>query len=118
MNTLVRHTPFAALAIFALASPAFAGGDAAARLGLEHEAELQSGEKMVVLEHGKTPESFRICVRQMPGDVRLKVVHDGDVTEVLDGTCQNITARHISVAPDSKLPPGDELGLKFRALKG
>jgi len=118
MNTSVRHAPFAAMAIFALSSPAFAGNDTAARVGLEHESELQSGEKMVLLEHRKTPESFRICIRQMPGDVRLKVLHDGEITEVLDGTCQNITARHISVALDSKLPPGDELDLKFRALKG
>lgn len=115
MNRLLTLTPFAVIALFA--APTFANGDTAARLGLEHETALQSGERLVLSER-KAPESFRICIRQMPGDVRLKVRHDGEVTEVLDGTCQNITARHISVALDSKLPPGDELDLKFRALKG
>jgi hypothetical protein len=40
---------------------------------------------------------------------------------LLEHTCSAslaITARHIDVALDSKPPPGDELDLKFRAVKG
>jgi len=118
MNTLLRMTCTASLVALAGATTAYASeGTTAARVGLEHEAALQSGEHLTVLER-KTPESMRVCIRQLPGDVRLRVVHDGEVTEVLDGTCETITARHISVALDSKLPAGDELELKFRAVKG
>ncbi len=110
MNALLKHTRLATLAALAIAAPTYAG--------LEHDTGLQGGEHLVLLEHRTTPEGFRICIREMPGDVRLKVVHDGAVTEVLDGTCQNFTAHHLSVALDSKLPPGDELDLKLRAIKG
>ena len=118
MNALLKHTCTASVAALACAAPAFAGDTSAARLGLSHETELQRGEHLTLVEHRTSPESYRICIRQMPGDVRLKVVHDGEVTEVLDGTCETITGRHIDVALDSKLPPGDELDLKFRAVKG
>jgi len=114
MNTLPRLVCTASLLALAAAANAFdSGGTPIARVGAEHEAALQPGEHLTVLER-KTPESLRVCIRQLPGDVRLKVVHDGEVTEVLDGTCETITARHISVSVDSKLPPGDELELKFR----
>jgi len=101
MNALLKHTCTASVAALACAAPAFAGDTSAARLGLSHETELQRGEHLTLVEHRTSPESYRICIRQMPGDVRLKVVHDGEVTEVLDGTCETITGRHIDVALDA-----------------
>ena len=88
-------------------------GVASAGTGLEHEAELQSGERLTIANHRNLAESYRVCIAELPGDVKLKVVHDGEVTEVLDGTCQTVTGRHIYVKADSKLPPGESLELKF-----
>jgi len=85
-------------------------------LAMQHEAELQNGEKLNIGLHRK-PSEYRVCIQPMAGDIRLRVMHDGEVTEVLDGTCETITARHISVMADSKLPPGDDLVLKFKRVR-
>jgi len=116
---MIKLLMAASVTFLACAAPAGAdSGNVAAKVGLEHEAELQSGETMLIADHRNKPGAYRICIRELPGDVKLKVFHDGEVTEVLDGTCQTITARHIDVKVDSKLPPGDELQLKFKNVNG
>ena len=101
------------------AAPAFAGssGVEAELLKMQHEAELQSGEKLLIAYHPSKSSNYRVCIPAQPGDIRLKVIHDGEITEVLDGTCETVSGRHIDVMADSKLPAGDDLVLKFRRVK-
>jgi len=118
------NTPFAlrrasaaagavSFAIMTFASPAGAGTDTAARVGLEHENELQQGGKLVL----SSAHAYRVCIPDMPGNVKLKVIHDGESSEVLDGTCQTFTAKRIEVRMDSHLPPGDSLGIETKWIK-
>jgi hypothetical protein len=121
LRQLIGHrvalVSIASLMILGLASIASATTVTETKVGVAHDAELRTGEKLLIAEH-RNPESYRICIPDMPGDVRLKVFHDGEVTEVLDGTCETVTAKHIDLKVDSKLPPGDALGLKIQTVKG
>jgi len=40
-----------------------------------------------------------------------------EVTEVLDGTCETVSGRHVDVVADSKIPAGQDLALKFGRVK-
>lgn len=84
---------------------------------MQHEATLQSGEKLLVAYHHTRVSNYRVCIPEQPGDIRLKVIHDGEVTEVLDGTCETVSGRHIDVMADSRIPAGDDLVLKFGRVK-
>jgi hypothetical protein len=86
-------------------------------LAMQHEAELQSGEKLLIAYHRNKESNYRVCIPEQPGDVRVKVIHDGEVTEVLDGTCETVSGRHIDVMADSKIPAGEDLVLKFGRVK-
>ncbi len=88
-----------------------------AMAGVEHDTELQPGEKLVLADHHKNAENYRVCIPDMPGDVKLKVIHDGEVSEVMDGTCETFNAKKIDVKVDSKLPAGDSLGMKITTVK-
>jgi len=66
---------------------------------------------------GHKATSYRFCIPEQPGDITLKVLHDGEATEVLDGTCETVTGKHIDVVADSKLPKGEALLLKFERIK-
>ena len=101
------------------ASPSFAAssGVDTELLSMQHEAELQSGEKLVIAWHPKKESNYRVCIPEQPGDVRVRVIHDGEITEVLDGTCETISGRHIDVVADSRIPAGEELVLKFGRAK-
>jgi hypothetical protein len=82
-------------------------------LAMQHEASLQAGEKLLIAYHRDRITNYRVCIPEQPGDVRIKVIHDGEVTEVLDGTCETVSGRHIDVLADSRVPAGDDLLLKF-----
>lgn len=86
-------------------------------LGLQHEATLQSGEKLLLTYNWKKLSEYRVCIPEQPGDLRVKVIHDGETTEVLDGTCETVSGRHIDVMAESKIPAGEEMVLKFKHAK-
>lgn len=86
-------------------------------LAMQHEAELQSGEKLLIAYHLRKESNYRVCIPEQPGEIRIKVIHDGEITEVLDGTCENVSGRHIDVVADSRLPAGEDLVLKFGRAK-
>jgi hypothetical protein len=123
MNKLSRNLApalgFATLAMLACSAPARATSSAvdAELMRMQHEAELQHGEKLLVAHHLHKASSYRFCIPEQPGDISLKVLHDGEVTEVLDGTCETVTGKHIDVVADSKLPKGESLLLKFEKAK-
>jgi hypothetical protein len=50
-------------------------------------------------------------------DARLKVLHDGETMEVLDGICEIVTGKHIDVRAGSPIPKGEALQLKFGKVK-
>jgi hypothetical protein len=85
--------------------------------GMQHEATLQSGEKLLLTYNWKKVSNYRVCIPEQPGDLKVKVFHDGEVTEVLDGTCETVSGRHIDVMAESKIPAGDEMVLKIRHAK-
>ncbi len=82
--------------------------------GMQHEATLQSGEKLLLTYNWKKVSNYRVCIPEQPGDLKLKVIHDGEVTEVLDGTCETVSGRHIDVMAESKIPGGEEMVLKIK----
>jgi len=82
-------------------------------LGMQHEAALQSGEKLLLTYNWKKVSNYRVCIPEQPGNLKVKVIHDGAVTEVLDGTCETVSGRHIDLVADSKIPAGEEMVLKF-----
>jgi hypothetical protein len=86
-------------------------------LKMQHEAELQSGEKLLIAYHHNKITNYRVCIPEQPGDIRLEVFHDGEITEVLDGTCETVSGRHIDVMAGSRIPAGDDLVLKFGRAK-
>ena len=86
-------------------------------LKMQHEAQLQNGEKLLIAYHHSRITNYRVCIPEQPGDVRLEVIHDGEVTEVLDGTCETVSGRHIDVMAGSRIPAGDDLVLKFGRVK-
>jgi hypothetical protein len=115
LNDLAPATGIALLALLACAAPVRASDSPidALNLRMQHEAELASGEKLLVAYHVHKVSTFRFCIPEQPGNIRLKVLHDGEATEVLDGTCETVSGRHIDVVADSKLPQGELLQLKF-----
>lgn len=116
----MKISSFAAVAMLSgSAAPAIAAssGVDAELMAMQHEAELQSGQKLLIAYHPKKVSNYRVCIPEQPGDVRLKVLHDGEITEVLDGTCETISGRHIDVVADSKIPAGEDLVLKFGRVK-
>ena len=104
----------ATLAVLACAAPARANSEL---LTMQHEAELHGGQKLLVAYHKRTPVDYRVCVQQQPGDVKLRVITDGEVTEVQDGECETVTGRHIQVMADADLRGGREMVLEFKHVK-
>ena len=86
-------------------------------LGMQHEAALRNGEKLLLTYNLKKVSEYRVCIPAQPGDIRLKVIHDGETTEVQDGTCETVSGRHIDVMAGSKIPNGEEMVLKFGHTK-
>jgi len=119
LNDLALAAGIAVLTLLACAAPVRASDSPvdAEMLRVQHEAELRQGEKLLVAYHREKESTWRFCIPQMPGDVKLKVLHDGEATEVLDGTCETVSGRHIDVMADSKLPKGESLQLKFGIVK-
>lgn len=103
----------ATLAVLACATPA----RATSGLTMQHEAELHGGQKLLVAYRRHTPVDYRVCVQQQPGDVKLRVITDGEVTEVQDGECETVTGRHIQVMADADLRGGREMVLEFKHVK-
>jgi len=108
----------AAAGILLCAAALIAAGAAQARASEEHEAELRGGETLHLGSFHSKPMTYRICIAPLPGDVKLKVKHDGEITEVQDGSCETIRGKNVKVMADSKLPSGEFLQLKFRQEKG
>jgi hypothetical protein len=117
----MKFSSFVAVAgmLAGAAAPAFSSssGVDAELLKMQHEAALQNGEKLLIAYHHSKVTNYRVCIPEQPGDIRLKVFHDGEVTEVQDGTCETVSGRHIDVMADSTVPAGDELVLKFARTK-
>ena len=109
----------ASIALFACSMPARASSNGVddALLRMQHEAELRQGERLLVAWHRHKESTYRFCIPEQPGDIKLKVLHDGETTEVLDGTCETVTGRHIDILADSKIPRGEVLGLKFEKVR-
>jgi len=108
----------AAMGILLCAAALITAGAAQARATEEHEAELMGGESLHLGNLHSKPMTYRICIAPLPGDVKVKVRHDGEVTEVQDGSCETIRGKNVKVMADSKLPAGEYLQLKFRQEKG
>ena len=89
----------------------------ALNMRMAHEAELASGETLLVAYHLHKVSTYRFCIPGQPGNLKLKVLHDGETTEVLDGTCETVTGRHIDVKADTRLPHGEVMALKFEKTK-
>src|SRR5262245_53406826 len=110
MNKLLSFTvPAAAivsLAMLACSMPARATTDSvdAEMLHMQHEAQLEPGERLLVAYHRHKESTYRFCIPEQPGDIKLKVLHDGETTEVLDGTCETVTGKHIDILADSPIP--------------
>lgn len=123
MNKLTRNLApalgAATLAMLACNAPARASSDPvdAELMRMQHEAELQHGEKLLIAYHLHKASTYRFCIPEQPGDIKLKVLHDGEATEVLDGTCETITGKHIDLVADSPIPRGQALQLKFGKVK-
>lgn len=80
--------------------------------GLQHEFELQSGEKLLLAHRHKTA-TYRVCVSEFKGSVPLKVFADHKQSEVAVGTCESVAGKHIRVEPAGALPGGDYLVARF-----
>lgn len=93
------------LSSLALVRPAAAQEDAidAEMLRMKHEFQIGNGERYA-LHEGKEAATYRICAKQMPGDMPLKVIVDGMTHTLMDGTCETDTGKHISLSPAGKLP--------------
>lgn len=116
----MKISSFAVVAMLSgSAAPALAAssGVDAELLAMQHEAELQSGEKLLIAYHPRKESNYRVCIPEQPGDIRIEVIHDGESTEVRDGTCETVSGRHIDVVADSKIPAGEDLVLKFGRAK-
>ena len=122
MNKLLNHlAPSAGIAMLTLlaCAPVRASDSPvdALMLRMQHEAELRQGEKLLVAYHHDKVSTYRFCIPDQPGNIKLKVLHDGEATEVLDGTCETVSGKHIDVMADSKLPQGEALRLKFEKVR-
>ena len=119
MSFVVPAAGIAALALLSCPMPvrASSGGVDDELLRMQHEAELKQGERLLVAYHRHKESTYRFCIPEQPGDVKIKVLHDGETTEVLDGTCETVTGKHIDIMADSKIPRGEVLGLKFEKVK-
>lgn len=80
--------------------------------GLQHEFELQTGEKLLLAHLHKTA-TYRVCVGEFKGSVPLKVFADHKQSEVAVGACESVTGMHIRVEPAAALPAGDSLVARF-----
>jgi hypothetical protein len=119
LRTLAPALGAASLTMLACNAPARASssGVDAELMRMQHEAELQHGEKLLIAYHLHKASTYRFCIPEQPGDIRLKVLHDGETMEVLDGTCETVTGKHIDVMAGSPIPKGEALQLKFRKVK-
>jgi hypothetical protein len=123
MNKLLRNLApafgAATLTMLACNAPARASSSAvdAELMRMQHEAELRHGEKLLIAYHLHKASTYRFCIPEQPGNITLKVLHDGETTEVLDGTCEDVTGKHIDVVADSPIPKGEALQLKFGKVK-
>jgi hypothetical protein len=123
MNKLLRNLApahgAATLTMLACNAPARASssGVDAELMRMQHEAVLQHGEKLLIADHMHKVSTYRFCIPEQPGNISLKVLHDGEATEVLDGSCETVTGKHIRVIADSKIPNGEVLQLKFGKVK-
>lgn len=82
-------------------------------LAMANEFQLTNGQSKVIAEH-KHPETYRFCVKQSSGVVPLQVTGDGKVQNVNPGSCANVNAAKIKVAPAAKLPANEVLIGKFK----
>lgn len=84
-------------------------------LAMENEFQLTNGHSKLIAEH-KQPEAYRFCVKQGNGVVPLRVTGDGKVQNVNPGTCADVTAALIKVAPAAKLPADEVLIGRFKRV--
>ena len=81
-----------------------------------HGFELTRGESVMLAYHHK-PETYRICIEEVPGIVPLELTVDGKKMEVVDGTCTDVVGAHISMRPSPKLRRGMEMVGHFEQVK-
>ena len=80
--------------------------------GLQHEFELESGEKLL-LAHRHKVATYRVCVGEFEGSVPLRVFADDSQSQVAVGACESVTGKHIRVEPAVRLPGGERLVARF-----
>lgn len=113
MNTVSKaalvSASLVAVSLLGMAHPALAAGPSIddELLRMQGEFELGNGDKVLV-HAGHKPASYRVCVKDVPGVVPLKVIVDGKDSVVGDGTCENVTGKHIDVTP-AVIMKGDEV---------
>ena len=84
-------------------------------LAMANEFQLANGQSKVIAER-KHPEEYRFCVKQGSGVVPLQVTGDGKVQKVNPGSCANVNAAMIKVAPAAKLPANEVLIGKYKRV--
>lgn len=109
-----------AVSLVGLVHPVFAsseGNVADSILSMEGEFEVSNGDRFVLM-HKRTPTEGRICVKDVPGVIPLKVTVDGESQSIVDGRCSNVIGKHIEVAPGAKLASSDDVLLgRFERVK-
>ena len=115
---IVATAAILATSALTLARPAMAKVDTVddEMLRMQNEFEISHGEQFV-LNYGHHPRTYRICVKDMPGDNPLKLTVDDRTVQVRDGTCSDITGSHITVGPADMLKGDDVLLGKFEKVK-
>jgi len=122
MSTVRRFAVSNTIAVFAFISvahaataiPAPGNGDV---VQLGHRFELGDGESMQ-LTHHRTPSAYRICVKDLPGIMPLKVDVDGKKMEVMDGTCTDAVGANIRIMPSEDVAHERTIEGRFERVKG
>jgi hypothetical protein len=117
-KTLVATAAILAASALTLARPVMAKVDTIddEMLRMQGEFEIGNGDQFT-LHYGRHPVTYRVCVKELPGIVPLKVTVDGKTEEVLDGTCENVIGSHIAVGPAKMLKTDEILIGKYEFVK-
>jgi hypothetical protein len=85
-------------------------------LARSNEFAIVNGESKVIANH-RSPEPYRVCVAKGQNAVPVKARYDGQERTIGVGTCDDLTARLITLSPASWLGEGEELIGKYEHLK-
>jgi hypothetical protein len=85
-------------------------------LAMSNAFAIVDGESKVIADH-RSPEPYRVCVAKGQNAVPVRVRYDGQERTIGVGTCDDLTARHITLSPAGKLGGDEELIGKYEHLK-